>query len=150
MVLIEHFLPFYHLVPLNPVYTLSLSALVPASLRSHRSWFSSIFFHSPFLSSPVSVLSFLFSAFLRKTTRPFNRVAPFRSCYSPRLFALVLFQLRYFSISDFLTPRFRLPYIRRFLLSPFPPSLPTWRVISRKPWYFVGHGAQSHEGPDEA
>lgn len=41
----------------------------------------------------------------------------------------------------------------RRLICPSSPHLAlllTWRVISRKPWYFVGHGVQSHRGPDEA
>lgn len=33
---------------------------------------------------------------------------------------------------------------------PVLPSPTAWRVIPRKPWYFVGHGVQSHGGPDEA
>lgn len=59
---------------------------------------------------------------------------------------------RYYSFSDFLTPPassfLRISAtLHRHTVSPSPP---TWRVIPRKPWYFVGHGVQSHGGPDEA
>lgn len=72
-----------------------------------------------------------------------------RSRYPPRPFHPIFRSSCAVSVS----PTFLLlaSAFRHFLLSPFPLSpLSAWRVISRKPWYFVGHGVQSHEGPDEA
>lgn len=93
---------------------------------------------------------------LRDTTRPFNRVA-FSLTRHPSVPSSIPLQLLR-SFFDFLTLLASLPAVSTALPtissssgSLLSPSLyPTWRVIPRKPWYFVGHGVQSHGGPDEA
>lgn len=84
--------------------------------------------------------------FFRGTTRPFNRVGlslardPSYSAIAP-----FLFQFLQLSYSSFPLSVSAALYSRSVL-----PSPTAWRVIPRKPWYFVGHGVQSHGGPDEA
>lgn len=103
------------------------------------------FFPYAFLSS----YRLLSSALLfRGTTRPFNRVAfslardppvPYYSAIAP------LFQFLRLSYSSL-----PLPVSAALYSHPVLPTPTAWRVIPRKPWYFVGHGVQSHGGPDEA
>lgn len=138
--------------PLKPrLYTSSACS----RLFLHSPSFCSVSFrYSHYVSlSPLrctslpAVSSLLFPHFFRETTRPFNRVA-----FSLALPPSSVFTPFRSSCAVSVSPTFLLlaSAFRRFLLSPFPLSPSTWRVISRKPWYFVGHGVQSHEGPDEA
>lgn len=84
--------------------------------------------------------------FFRGTTRPFNRVG-LSLARDPSYSAIVpfLFQFLQLSYSSFPLSVSAALYSRSVL-----PSPTAWRVIPRKPWYFVGHGVQSHGGPDEA
>lgn len=131
--------------PFRRPYQLASPVFVIPRVSSCFSIFSHpyVFLSSSFRLSRSARLS---AFFFRETTRPFNRVAfslarnppvPYYSAIAP-LFQFLRLSSLPLSVSAALYSH------------PVLPTPTAWRVIPRKPWYFVGHGVQSHGGPDEA
>lgn len=169
IILTENFFLFYHCFPsksdalflFTPLFFMLIS---PIRLMFCFLPVSNLFFLYLSFSYSLADLSPAVgsrqSFFSQDNVRPFNCVALLLVRDLP---ISIPWWLRCFSSSDFLTLRFLFPYPPLSTLSvslsrsrslslsyPVSPSPTAWRVILRKPWYFVGHGVQSHGGSDEA